>query len=150
MRQRVTPEEAALAECRPYPKEWFFPEHANHVTMWNKAAPICAVCPVVAPCLEAAVDEPWGYWGGTTPADRGFGRADSVMAGPRGASRAVAEVLSTNKGTRVTLARLQELTTYQWHTNTLRRCLYDLEGRGLVEITVQVENRPQLYVWIGE
>jgi len=62
----------------------------------------------------------------------------------------VAEVLSTNKGTRVTLARLQELTTYQWHTNTLRRCLYDLEGRGLVEITVQVENRPQLYVWIGE
>jgi hypothetical protein len=118
--------------------------------MWNKAAPICAVCAVIEPCLEAAVDEPWGYWGGTTPEDRGFGRADAVMAGPRGASRAVAELLSANKETRFTIVRLQELTTYQWHTNTLRRCLYELRDRGDVEITVQVDNRPQLYVWIGE
>ena len=146
----MTPEEAALAECRHYPKEWFFPEQANHLTMWNKAAPICAVCEVIEPCLEAAVDEPWGYWAGTTPADRGFGRADSVMAGPRGASRAVAQVLSANKGTRFTIVRLQELTTYQWHRNTVHRCLRELRDRGDVEIIVQVDNRPQLYIWIGE
>jgi hypothetical protein len=72
------------------------------------------------------------------------------MAGPRGANRALAEVLSSNKGTRLSVARLQELTTFQWHKNTLHRCLRDLRDRGLIEIIVQVDNRPQLYVWIGE
>lgn len=146
----MTPEEAALAECRLYPKEWFFPEKANHLTMWDKAAPICEVCEVAAPCLADSVEEPWGYWAGTTPEDRGFGRADSIMAGPRGANRALAEVLRSNKGARLSVARLQELTTFQWHKNTIHRCLRDLRDRDLVEIIVQVDNRPQLYVWIGE
>jgi len=150
MRQRVTPEEAALAECRPYPKEWFFPDKANHLTMWEKAALICTVCVVIEPCLASSVDEPFGYWANTTPSDRGFGRADGVMAGPHGASQAVINVLSSNEGTRVTVARLEMLTTYQWHQNTLRQCLYELQERGLVEIIVQVQNRPKLYVWIGD
>jgi WhiB family redox-sensing transcriptional regulator len=41
----------------------FFSEQISDIL---RAKEICQTCPVVAPCLEGAVDrrEPWGVWGG--------------------------------------------------------------------------------------
>jgi WhiB family redox-sensing transcriptional regulator len=34
------------------------------------AVKICAACPVIEQCREAGQTEPWGVWGGLTPAQR--------------------------------------------------------------------------------
>ena len=41
----------------------FFSEELQDIA---KAKMVCAECPVIAPCLEAAINrgEPWGVWGG--------------------------------------------------------------------------------------
>ena len=35
-----------------------------------RAAEICTRCPVIDQCRQAGQAEPWGVWGGTTPAQR--------------------------------------------------------------------------------
>lgn len=53
--------------CRDHPIAWWFPEKAlgadNH---GRQAKAICATCPVIRECLEAALDrgEDHGIWGG--------------------------------------------------------------------------------------
>ena len=39
---------------------------------YGPALAIYAICPVIGPCREASVHEPWGVWGGTVPEERGF------------------------------------------------------------------------------
>ena len=41
----------------------FFSEQLDDIA---RAKAICALCPVIEPCLEGAVErrEPWGVWGG--------------------------------------------------------------------------------------
>ena len=55
------------AACRDHTATMFadFPDY-------GPALAICATCPVIDPCREASVNEPWGVWGGTTPEERGF------------------------------------------------------------------------------
>jgi WhiB family redox-sensing transcriptional regulator len=36
----------------------------------RRAAKICAACPVIEQCRQAGQGEPWGVWGGLTPAQR--------------------------------------------------------------------------------
>ncbi len=56
-----------LAACTPHPTHWWFPERTdgtdNHGT---HAKAVCAQCPALRPCLEAALDrrEEHGIWGG--------------------------------------------------------------------------------------
>jgi WhiB family redox-sensing transcriptional regulator len=60
--------------CSQYP-ELFFPEDlpAEAVSEAEKlAVHLCKKCPVLKLCLDYAMTarEPYGIWGGTTPADR--------------------------------------------------------------------------------
>jgi len=75
---------ASDGTCREVDPELFFPIHANDYTH-AKAKAVCAKCPVVAPCLEWALDnESHGVWGGTSPAEReAFGKAAWFVAGVR-------------------------------------------------------------------
>jgi WhiB family redox-sensing transcriptional regulator len=54
-----------LALCRGVPDaaELFFSEDLGDIAAAKR---VCADCPVLAPCLEAAIErsEPWGVWGG--------------------------------------------------------------------------------------
>jgi hypothetical protein len=38
----------------------------------QRALRLCACCPVLAACRELGAHEPFGIWGGLTPAERGF------------------------------------------------------------------------------
>jgi len=53
------------AACRPVPgaSDLFFSEEVSDIIAAKR---ICAECPVIAPCLEAAIArrEPCGVWGG--------------------------------------------------------------------------------------
>lgn len=55
----------AFAVCATVPNagDLFFSEELGEIA---DAKRICAECPVIAPCLEAAIRraEPWGVWGG--------------------------------------------------------------------------------------
>ena len=66
----VADEEAAidwsLARCKDGAATMvalFFSEQIDDIA---RAKQICAVCPVIEPCLEGALQrrEPWGVWGG--------------------------------------------------------------------------------------
>ena len=60
----------AEANCKGLPVDWFFPD--KPVTMPPAAAELCGACPVRLDCLVDATfhDEPFGIWGGATPAQR--------------------------------------------------------------------------------
>jgi WhiB family redox-sensing transcriptional regulator len=67
-------EDAATAwmvdgNCRLYPPATFFPSDGVGV---DKARKICNGCPVVAPCLEYALDHriDHGVWGGCSERER--------------------------------------------------------------------------------
>jgi WhiB family transcriptional regulator, redox-sensing transcriptional regulator len=53
------------AACRTagVPRDLFFSEDLGDIATAKR---ICSACPVMAACLEAALDnrEPWGVWGG--------------------------------------------------------------------------------------
>ena len=55
----------AFAACRSVDNaaELFFSEDIGEIAAAKR---VCAECPVLAPCLEGALDrrEPWGVWGG--------------------------------------------------------------------------------------
>ncbi|GJM36770.1 MAG: hypothetical protein DHS20C19_01370 [Acidimicrobiales bacterium] len=55
----------ALAACRSVDNaaDLFFSEDIGEIAAAKR---VCAECPVLAPCLEGALDrrEPWGVWGG--------------------------------------------------------------------------------------
>ncbi|MEZ5321505.1 MAG: WhiB family transcriptional regulator [Microthrixaceae bacterium] len=55
--------EAACVDLGPDVTATFFSDHLGDIA---KAQAICATCPVMAECLEAALarHEPWGIWGG--------------------------------------------------------------------------------------
>lgn len=56
-------EDRALCRGVPDAAEIFFSEDLGDIAAAKR---VCADCPVLAPCLEAAIDrsEPWGVWGG--------------------------------------------------------------------------------------
>ena len=60
-----SPDWETHAACRSVDNagELFFSEHIGEVAAAKR---VCAECPVLAPCLEGALDrrEPWGVWGG--------------------------------------------------------------------------------------
>lgn len=69
------------AVCADAPSEWFFPPPRMGRPSpkdWAKARAVCAVCPVVAECLEMAVADGLdkGFFGGTTPDERNPAMAD--------------------------------------------------------------------------
>ncbi len=56
----------ALASCattQGVDNDVFFSEELQDIA---QAKTVCADCPVIAPCLEGAIErrEPWGVWGG--------------------------------------------------------------------------------------
>ena len=55
----------AHAACRTVPNagDLFFSEDIGEIAAAKR---VCAECPVLAPCLEGALErrEPWGVWGG--------------------------------------------------------------------------------------
>ncbi|MFZ1490854.1 MAG: WhiB family transcriptional regulator [Ilumatobacteraceae bacterium] len=59
----------ANGACRNYPPAVFFPSDGVGV---DRARKICATCPVVAECLEHALDEriDHGVWGGCSERER--------------------------------------------------------------------------------
>jgi WhiB family redox-sensing transcriptional regulator len=69
----MTQDELDQAACADKDVNIFFPEGPpnapDNSTRYAKA--ICATCPVVASCLQQAIDEKRpGVWGGTTEAER--------------------------------------------------------------------------------
>ena len=56
-------EDQALCRWVPDAGEIFFSEDLGDIAAAKR---VCAGCPVLAQCLEAAIDraEPWGVWGG--------------------------------------------------------------------------------------
>jgi WhiB family redox-sensing transcriptional regulator len=72
----VTPSWHAEAACRGRNPELFFPENRKTLAEEVKAAAaakrVCARCPVVSACLEAAFanGDVFGVFGGSTPAER--------------------------------------------------------------------------------
>ncbi len=68
IQQQALTEDAAwenLAACREVPNagDLFFSEDIGEIAAAKR---VCAECPVLAPCLEGALErrEPWGVWGG--------------------------------------------------------------------------------------
>src|SRR5579859_3391524 len=63
------PQWRSRGECLRHDPELFFPNAAEDPT---PAIQICRGCPVLGPCLAAALDsgECDGVWGATTPEDR--------------------------------------------------------------------------------
>ena len=61
------------AKCKGL-TELFYIEDAGRPSRKRLAKPlaVCAACPVTDQCLQDALDrrEPFGIWGGTTPAER--------------------------------------------------------------------------------
>ncbi len=64
------------AACRRIDDAVFFPPEGERGTprqrRENQAKQVCARCPVQQSCLQhaLAVEEPYGVWGGLTPAER--------------------------------------------------------------------------------
>jgi WhiB family redox-sensing transcriptional regulator len=60
-----------LAACRETLDVDFFPSPEDEVAI-GRAKAVCAVCPVVAACLEYALQtrQSDGVWGGQTPRER--------------------------------------------------------------------------------
>ena len=60
--EQIWRQDAACAHLG-VPTGFFFSEDLGDIA---QAKRICAECPVLAPCLEAAIHrrEPWGVWGG--------------------------------------------------------------------------------------
>lgn len=62
--------------CRGVDAEWFFEPPAERGTKKRRreatAKAVCEKCPVIAACRAHALsaDEPYGVWGGLTPAER--------------------------------------------------------------------------------
>lgn len=52
--------------------ETFFPEDGDIMKKTREAKALCAICPLVASCLEVALKEPqqFGIWGGATANER--------------------------------------------------------------------------------
>jgi len=66
LEELVQPQRWAEARCRDGAGTMvslFFSEQLDDIA---RAKAICALCPVVEPCLAGAVErrEPWGVWGG--------------------------------------------------------------------------------------
>jgi WhiB family redox-sensing transcriptional regulator len=53
--------------CGDADPAWFFPNRGESAT---KAKAICATCPVLAPCREFGMGEPFGVWGGLSEKER--------------------------------------------------------------------------------
>ena len=77
---------AGLIPCRSGNPELWFAEQAPQIA---EAKTLCASCPIVAACLQGALDrqEPWGVWGGQVFVDgeivaqkRGRGRPRKLEA----------------------------------------------------------------------
>lgn len=63
------------AACSGSPTEWFFPENPHHPAAYDKAAELCAGCPVLLECQEHAIwHEPYGFWGGMSQHARRLAR----------------------------------------------------------------------------
>jgi WhiB family redox-sensing transcriptional regulator len=50
----------------------FFPPDDKPVArnFYGNAKAICSTCPVISECLAYGINEAYGVWGGTTPAER--------------------------------------------------------------------------------
>ena len=59
----MLPEWAQEGNCVPYTSKLFFSEHVDQII---EAMRICDTCPVLEPCLQAAIEneEMQGVWGG--------------------------------------------------------------------------------------
>lgn len=71
---------AGLIPCRSGNPELWFAEQAPQIA---EAKTLCASCPLVAACLQGALDrqEPWGVWGGQVFVD------GEIVAQKRGRGR---------------------------------------------------------------
>lgn len=60
------------ARCAGMPSRIFYPDGQGSTgrTAYKPAISVCERCPVRYPCLAAHLNEKWGCYGGTTPADR--------------------------------------------------------------------------------
>ncbi|KOV92012.1 MULTISPECIES: WhiB family transcriptional regulator [Streptomyces] len=80
----------ARSVCRDEDPELFFPigETGPSALQIEEAKAVCALCPVVEPCLRWAMDtrEVYGIWGGTTEADRRLLHHRAARANPRAAA----------------------------------------------------------------
>ena len=70
----------ADAACIDADSDIFFPHRdptqpwVSDETLYAAAKRYCAMCPIRRMCLDDHRRERFGMWGGTTPAERGFGR----------------------------------------------------------------------------
>lgn len=64
------------ALCRQTDADLWFPPHGGHLRVTRDAKRICESCPVIAECLEYALEQRYeiGIWGGKTPKER-----DSIL-----------------------------------------------------------------------
>lgn len=71
---------ALMIPCRSGNPELWFAEQAPQIA---EAKTLCASCPIVAACLQGALDrqEPWGVWGGQVFVD------GEIVAQKRGRGR---------------------------------------------------------------
>ena len=65
----------AQASCRDYPPETFFTDGLNGARQRASeefAKQVCRGCPVIAACVDYALNapEPYGVWGAMTPRER--------------------------------------------------------------------------------
>jgi WhiB family transcriptional regulator, redox-sensing transcriptional regulator len=64
----------ASAACLDQPNEWFFPitSTSHNDSLYDKARSVCARCPVIAACLDDAIEGGLtvGFFAGTTPHER--------------------------------------------------------------------------------
>jgi len=69
------------AACRGYDPDIFYPTSGDGV---QRAAAICATCPVKEPCLAYALSahESVGVWGGTSERERVRMRRASLVGAP--------------------------------------------------------------------
>ena len=75
MAERLSP------PCRSVPAEMMFPERGNTLAA-KQAKKVCGDCPMIAECLQVALDEniTHGIWGGTTEGERRRIRRDRRTA----------------------------------------------------------------------
>ena len=59
------------AACKKHPQHWWFPTITrSKQDDYDRARPICAVCPVKDECLAFGNTQLEGMWGGKTPEER--------------------------------------------------------------------------------
>lgn len=70
------------ALCRVVGDEIFFPPDDKPVSrdFYRTAKRICRRCPVRLKCLDYGLDETYGVWGGTSPAERRTLRMNAALA----------------------------------------------------------------------